>query len=41
MKLRALISWNLLILIVLGLITIFYLWGIETVPFHPDESTFL
>jgi 4-amino-4-deoxy-L-arabinose transferase-like glycosyltransferase len=25
--------------IILGLLTSFYLWGVMTVPFHPDEST--
>jgi 4-amino-4-deoxy-L-arabinose transferase-like glycosyltransferase len=25
----------------LGLVTIFYLWGVARVPFHPDESTYL
>ena len=25
--------------IILGILTSFYLWGVMTVPFHPDEST--
>jgi hypothetical protein len=33
--------WNLFLLAALGLATAFYLWGIEAIPFHPDESTYL
>jgi len=32
-------SWFFITLI--GLITGFYIWGINLVPFHPDESTYL
>jgi 4-amino-4-deoxy-L-arabinose transferase-like glycosyltransferase len=31
--------WYIIVLI--GLITGFYIWGIRLVPFHPDESTYL
>ena len=30
-----------LFIVLIGLITGFYIWGINLVPFHPDESTYL
>ena len=33
--------WTIGLLVLIGLFTVFYLWGVEAVPFHPDESTYL
>jgi hypothetical protein len=33
--------WTIGLLALIGLFTAFYLWGVEAVPFHPDESTYL
>ena len=38
---RKFISFHWVFILVLFLLTIFLIQGIDTIPFHPDESTYL